>query len=63
MVALSVSKVINPVSTSMLSPTATNTSITDTSVSPPISGTLTSITSALPVLDAATGVTGAGAAA
>ena len=48
MVALSVSRVISPSSFSMVSPTETNTSITSTSSSEPISGTATSITSLLP---------------
>ena len=43
-VALSVSSVIKPSSFSMVSPTATSTSITSTSPSSPISGTATSIT-------------------
>ena len=47
-VALSVSSVINPSSFSMVSPTETNTSITSTSPSSPISGTATSMTSLPP---------------
>ena len=43
-VALSVSRVIRPSSFSMVSPTETNTSITSTSPSSPISGTSTSTT-------------------
>ena len=61
MVALSVSRVIRPVSASILSPTATSTSMTSTSLSPPISGTVTSIT--LADCGAAALATGAGAAA
>ena len=43
MVALSVSRVIRPSSFSMLSPSFTNTSMTSTSPSSPMSGTLTSM--------------------